>query len=252
MGRRSWSVGGQETGVGPTGGDLFETDPGFLLESAPSGTFGLGSVSLEPRWASIPLPRGVSRKARRPCERPQSGSARPAEASLRCGLDQALVQGCPRPGRYSGLEPQCQRPGAEGSGRTGPGTGPAFLPRRFVPGVRARPAGSRGTRDAAVPRALLRGGEDRRAGQRGPRTRATEGLSAQSLPPAGRKGAAAGARGCRAGEGVPGRPFPQRAHWQGQPQDFPQRNTRHLQERKSGQGGKPRVNRGRSGVHSWG
>lgn len=57
------------------------------------------------------------------------GKGAPRGSSLRCGLGKRSSKGCLGP-RCSGLEPQSQRPGAEGSGRTGPGTGPAFPPPR--------------------------------------------------------------------------------------------------------------------------
>lgn len=160
------------------------------------------------------------------------GKGAPRGSSLRCGLGKRSSKGCLGP-RCSGLEPQSQRPGAEGSGRTGPGTGPAFPP----PRARARPVGSRETRDAAeASGAPPRGRGPARGAARGPRTRARAGLSAQSLPPAGRDGR------CRGGARLPGRRGAGSRPGAGEAlpaartlaretkADFPQRNARHLQE----------------------
>ena len=109
--------------------------------------------------------RGVSRKARRLCKRPQSGEGR-ASRKRAC----AVVSTSARPGaalgpRCSGLEPQSQLPGAEGSNRAGPGSGPTFPPRL----VRARPASGRGKQETQQlpPGASPRGRGQERAEQRG-------------------------------------------------------------------------------------
>lgn len=171
----------------------------------------------------------------------------PREASLRCGLDKRLARpkGCLGP-RCSGLEPQCQRPGAEGSGRTGRGLGQPSRRRRVRAGrVRARPPGRRGTRDAAVASGAPPRGEDRRAGQRRA-PHAGEGWSsaprAASQPgegplPRGREAAGQ--------ERVPGEALPAAlATGKGSKADFPQRSVCPAPSgRKSGAGEKKqRVN----------
>ena len=196
--------------------------------------------------------RGVSRKARRPCKRPQSGEGRAPRKRACAAVSTSAHPRAALGPRCSGLEPQSQLPGAEGSKRAGPGSGPTFPPRL----VRARPASGRGKQETQqLPPCVSpreRGqecAEQRGVHHTGWRARVERPEPASSwekgLPEQERRQ-----------ERAPGSPFPQRRHWQGK-----LRQTFHTAKYvasfrnktgKSGQGGKSRVNWGRSGVQSQG
>lgn len=136
--------------------------------------------------------RGVSRD-RVNARSPGKGAPRGSQPALRSR--QALVQGLPRPAVLWA--------GAAGSAAWGGGQRPpwaggwASLPAAARPCQARRVAGNAG-RCRGLGRSSAGRGQARGAA-RGPRTRARAGLSAQSLPPAGRKGRR------RGGARLPGR-----------------------------------------------
>ena len=133
---------------------------------------------------------GVSRKARRPCKRPQSREGAPRGSEPALWYRQALVQGLPSALGALGWSPSLSCPGLRAATALGRGVGQPSRRGLSVPGPR-RVVGNRRRSNCLL--ALLPKGEDRSAwSSEVPTTRdggdGGLGLSTQSLPPAGRKG----------------------------------------------------------------
>lgn len=191
---------------------------------------------------------------------PGKGAPRGSQPALRSR--QALVQGLPRPAvLWAGAAVSAawgggQRPHWAGDWASLPA---AARPCRARPCQARRVAGNAGRcsglgRSSAGERTGARGSAGPPHAGDGWAQRPEPASSREKGPlPRGRE-AAGQERGPDPGR-APGRPFPQRAHWQGKPRRTFRseiRGTFRSETGKSGQGGKPRVNRGRSGVHSQG